>query len=276
MRELPEIEVLRRELEREVVGKKVKAVEVQMASVTKRARSRKVFVEQLEGCKFEAVTRSGLLLLFRLDGEKTLVVRLGDTGSIRKGTALPAESTASASLTFTQGSGLRFNDFGADGELAVVATDDLEEAFPEIAAAGFDPLDEPMTWVRFSEMLSRRSVPLRTLLLDPGFVAGIGDVYADEILFEAGVRFDRSSTSLSTQEVRRLYRSLIEILHDAVKHHGSHIGEHGFVDLVGKAGDHQEHLQIWGREGELSPRSRTPIKKGKHDGRVTFYCDTQV
>jgi formamidopyrimidine-DNA glycosylase len=76
--------------------------------------------------------------------------------------------------------------------------------------------------------------------------------------------------------MRRLYRSLIEVLHDAVKHRGSSIGDHGFADLTGKPGEHQDHLQVYGRDGKLSPRSRTPIKKVKYDGHWTYYCDTQV
>jgi formamidopyrimidine-DNA glycosylase len=76
--------------------------------------------------------------------------------------------------------------------------------------------------------------------------------------------------------MRRLYRSLIEVLHDAVKHRGSSIGDAGFADLAGKPGEHQEHLQVYGRDGKLSPRSRTPIKKVKYDGHWTYFCDTQV
>lgn len=273
MRELPEIEVLRRELERELAGRIIASVDAQVPASVTRKQSKKAFSDQLEGAKVESVSRRALLLLFGLDGERILVVRLGQTGAFRKTAGTDA---AGVTFTFTQGTPLYLVDLGKDAEVFVVAADELGAALPELATFGFDPLDQPMTWPRFSDLVSRRHEPMKRLLLDSTFMCGLGDVYVDEILFEAGIRHDRKCDSLSSQEVRRLYRSLIEVLHDAVKHRGAHIGEHGICDLLGKPGEHQEHLQVHGREGKLSPRSRTPIKKIKYDGHLTFYCDTQV
>ena len=272
MRELPEIEVLRRELEREIAGRLITAVDVQLAPTLTRTRTKKAFADLLTGATVASVTRRGVVLLLMLDGDRVLVVRLGETGSIRRGATEPAGLT----ITFAAGPPLQMLDLGKDAEVFVVAAAELDTAVPELATLGFDPLDEPVTWVRFSSRLTGRHEPMKRLLLDTTFVAGLGDVYIDEVLFEAGVRHDRLCDSLSSQEVRRLYRSLIEVLHDAVKHRGTSIGEHGFADLAGKSGEHQDHLQVYGRDGKLSPRSRTPIKKVKYEGHVTYYCDTQV
>lgn len=273
MRELPEIEVLRRELEREIVGRQITTVDVQVAPTVTHTRTRKIFADLLADATIVSVARRGLLLLVGLDEGRVLVVRLGETGTFRRG---PVTEPAGLTVAFAQGPSLHVFGLGKDAEIFVVVADQLDAAVPELAKLGFDPLDEPLTWVRFSSRLSGRHEPMKRLLLDATFVAGLGEVYIDEVLFEAGVRYDRMCDSLSSQEVRRLYRSLIEVMHDAVKHRGSSLGVNGFGDLAGKPGEHQDHLQVYGREGKLSPRSRTPIKKIKYEGRWTYYCDTQV
>ena len=100
--------------------------------------------------------------------------------------------------------------------------------------------------------------------MDPEVVAGIGPIYSDEILWEAGLRHDRTSDSLSSQEIRRLFRALVETLHEAVKHRGTTIDEHPFVDLYGKPGDYQDELKVYAREGEPCRRCRAPIVKARY------------
>jgi len=111
---------------------------------------------------------------------------------------------------------------------------------------------------------------------DDSFIVGIGDVYSDEILFVAGLRHDRRSDSLSSQEVRRLYRAIVEILHNAVKYRGTNLEDRPLLDIWGEPGIYQHHLSVYGRVGDLSPRSRAPILRTKYKNRWTYYCDTQV
>ena len=101
---------------------------------------------------------------------------------------------------------------------------------------------------------------------------GLGGLYADEILHDAGLRPDREVSTVSTMEIRRLYRSLVEILHEATKHHGTSTAEHPFTDLHGKAGSFQEELQVWGRDGEPCRRCRGTVTKQRSGGRVTYWC----
>ena len=98
-------------------------------------------------------------------------------------------------------------------------------------------------------------------------------MYADEILFNAGLRYDRLSNSLTTQEIRRLYRALVETLHDAVKYRGSTVEDSPYVDAFGEAGSYQEHHAVFQKDGELSPRNRKPISKVKFGGEWTYYCE---
>jgi formamidopyrimidine-DNA glycosylase len=120
--------------------------------------------------------------------------------------------------------------------------------------------------------VAHRTDKLKPLLMDQSFIVGLGDVYTDEILYDAGLRPDREVSTLSTMEIRRLYRSLVEILHEATKHHGTSVDGHPFVDLNGKAGSFQEELQVWGRAGEACRRCRGTVGKSRSGGRTTFAC----
>jgi formamidopyrimidine-DNA glycosylase len=277
MRELPEVEVLRRDLEREIVGKKIKGVEAKSMTLLGRYNNRKAFTSQLDGAKVVSVTRRGLHLLITLDEDRVLVVALGEGGLLRRvGGKDTGLESPEITVTFTQHGGFQFGDESGTGEMFVSSPEALPAALPALEKLGVDPVDEPMAWTTFAELVLRRNTKMKTLLTDPTVLAGIGDVYADEILFQAGVRYDRISNTLSSQEVRRLYRAVVETLHDAVKYRGTTLPTLPFSDFAGKPGEYQEHLAVYGRDGQLSPRSRAPIQKAKFEGRWTYYCETQV
>ena len=153
----------------------------------------------------------------KFDGE-TLVVHLGMSGQLlRAKTAREkAPKHTHVVITFTQGGELRFIDPRTFGEMFVTKADEVATLVPELAHLGFDPVDDVMSWTRFVALLADRHTQLKALLTDQKFVAGIGNIYADEILFAAGLRYARSSDSLSAQEVRRLYRGMIETLAEAI------------------------------------------------------------
>ena len=112
---------------------------------------------------------------------------------------------------------------------------------------------------------------LKAFLTDQTFIAGIGNIYTDEILFDSGLRYDRDTDSLTTQEIRRLYRSLVEILHEAVKYGGSTLADEQYVDLNGKPGEYQEHHQVYDREKQPCRRCRRhDIVKTKFRQRSTY------
>ncbi len=176
-------------------------------------------------------------------------------------------------LTFTQKGQLRFIDPRKFGEMFVVDADAVDDEVPELAHLGFDPVEQAVSWTTFGQAVHSRSVKLKPLLMDQKFIAGIGNIYADEILHGAGLRYDRLSNSLSTQEIRRLYRALVETLHDAIKYGGSTLSDGQYVDLHGKPGEYQEHHQVYDREGEACRRCRAPIVRVKANQRSTFFCE---
>jgi formamidopyrimidine-DNA glycosylase len=274
MPELPEVEVLRRDLEREVVGKKVKAVEVDGMRSVRRHHNRKQFISRLVGKKVTGVERRGKYLLLRLDGGDVLVVHLGMSGQLLR-TKTAREATATHThvvITFTQGGQLRFVDPRTFGEMFVTELDHVDEEVPELAHLGIDPLETAMSWEHFGNLLAQRHAKLKPLLMDQKFMAGIGNIYSDEILWGAGLRWDHMSDTLTGQEVRRLYRSMMETLQDAVKHRGSSLADEQYVDLFGKPGEFQHHHNVYAREDQACPRCRHVIVRERVSGRSTFYC----
>ncbi|HYL53338.1 MAG TPA: bifunctional DNA-formamidopyrimidine glycosylase/DNA-(apurinic or apyrimidinic site) lyase [Acidimicrobiia bacterium] len=275
MPELPEVEVLRRDLDKETVGKKIKSVEVTGTRSVRRHRNKKEFIGLLEGRKITAVQRRGKYLVVRLDGAEALVIHLGMSGQLlRAKTARekPPKHTHVV-ITFTQGGLLRFVDPRTFGEMFVTKYDDLEEQVDELAHLGLDPLETAMSWDLFGRLLAEKKTRLKNLLMDQKFIAGIGNVYSDEILFNAGLKWDRMSDSLSQQEVRRLYRAISETLQDAVKYRGSSLSDEQYVDLFGQPGEYQLYHQVYDKEGAPCQRCRRPLRRARFSNRSTFFCE---
>ncbi|HET9728742.1 MAG TPA: bifunctional DNA-formamidopyrimidine glycosylase/DNA-(apurinic or apyrimidinic site) lyase [Acidimicrobiia bacterium] len=274
MPELPEVEVMRRDLEKEVVGKKIKSVEVTGTRSVRRHKNKKEFIALLEGHKFTGVQRRGKYLVFKVDGNEALVVHLGMSGQLlrAKSAREKAPKHTHVVITFTQGGLLRFVDPRTFGEMFVANYDELEQV-EELAHLGLDPLETAMSWDLFGRMLAEKHARLKSLLMDQKFIAGIGNVYSDEILFQAGLKWDRMSDSLSQQEVRRLYRAISETLQDAVKYRGSSLADEQYVDLFGRPGEYQQFHQVYDREGQACQRCRRPIHRARFSNRSTFFCE---
>ncbi|MEL7206782.1 MAG: DNA-formamidopyrimidine glycosylase family protein [Actinomycetota bacterium] len=275
--ELPEIETLRRDLEREVVGRKVKSVEVLALKSMPRHKTKKVFETPMVGAKIASVSRRGLALVLAFDNEQTLVVELGEEGRLSRVASKTArDDNTAAVITFTQNGDLRLHDVGGTSAFSLVPTEEMDEFWAEQPPLGLDLHEQPVSWVQFGQLIMSRKTPLKLLLTDSEVFVGIGDIYSNEILFDAGLRHDRMCNELSTQEIRRLYRSVVGIIHDAIKYGGTSLETRPFTDLNGKPGEYTEHLAVYGRAGELSPRSRVPIQKTSFKHQVVYYCNTQV
>lgn len=275
--ELPEIETLRRDVEREFTGRKVKDFEVSALKSFPGTKNKADLGKALAGAKVEQVTRHGLVIIIGFDNDCRLLISLGEHGRLEKksGKNKPSAELVGA-INFTQGGNLHILDADGSSSITVVTEEDLEESLPDQSAMGLDLLVEPLSWVDFGRLMVAEDAPLRLLLVDPMVFVGIGEIYANEILFDSGLRHDRTSGGLSTQEIRRLYRSVVGILHDAIKYRGTSIEERPFADLNGAPGEYGDHLAVYNRAGEPSPRSREPIKKTSFKHQVVYYCTTQV
>ncbi len=279
MAELPELETLRRDLDRDIGGKRIKTVEVPGAGVIPRHTNKKQFSALLEGAKVTGVVRRDLLLVAKLDTGDALVIDLERGGQLRRVAAKEAvDKRTKVVITFTQGGQLRVLDDTGNLELFVVPFDGLAEARPSLATLGVDILDEQVSWTSFGErMLRHRDVKLRNLLLDRTVIAGIGPVYADEILHASGLRPDREVSSLSTQEIRRFYRAVVETLHESAKHRGVTTSDGQYADLTGKPGGWTAELQVFERDGKACRRCRGVVSKVRMANKTVYLCeDCQV
>jgi formamidopyrimidine-DNA glycosylase len=274
--ELPEIETLRGDLDKEVGGRKVKAVEVASARVVRRHRNRPEFTDRLVGRKLGACARLGSLLLLGLDGGPevaALVIDLGRAGRLLKQrSAAPVDRQTDAVLSFAVGGDLRVLDLGEDGELFLAGRAELAELADRWRGT-IDPLADALAWQALGARLGARQERLRTLLTDPSFVAGIGPIYADEILWAGGLRWDRDSDGLSAQEVRRLHRAMQEVVQEAARLRGVSVGETPWLDLHGGKGEFEPQLSVYQREGQPCRRCRAPLvhERIPHD-QTTYYC----
>jgi formamidopyrimidine-DNA glycosylase len=297
MPELPEVETVRASLSRDLVGKKFKSVSVTNGRVVRRHKTAKDFRAMLEGHSVRNVQRLGKNLVVGLDNGSHLVIHLGMSGQLlrAKGPKDLKPKHTHVVFTFTQGGELRYVDPRTFGELYVskVPSDDdppvelskfarlsiggdgtaLRRAVPELAHLGLDPFEDQIGWDRFAAILRSRTTPLKAVLTDQDIIAGIGNIYADEILFSSGLRFDRSAESLSTIEIRRLHRAISEVLTDAIKHEGSTLDDEQFVDPDGKPGNFQQFHQVYNREGQPCLQCRQTIQRETVRGRSTYYCE---
>ena len=295
MPELPEVETVRASLARDLIGRKIKTVAVSNGRVVRRHKTAKDFRTLLEGHSIKSAQRLGKNLVFALDNGSHLVVHLGMTGQLLRahGPKDVKPKHTHVVITFTQGGELRYVDPRTFGELYVsvpppegtevelskfarlsIGGDGLaiRRSVPELAHLGIDPFEDQIGWDRFAAILRSRSTSLKAVLTDQDIIAGIGNIYADEILFAAGLRFDRESESLSTIEIRRLHRAISEILTEAIKHGGSTLDDEQFVDPDGKPGNYQQFHQVYNREGLACYQCRQPIVREVVRGRSTFYC----
>jgi formamidopyrimidine-DNA glycosylase len=267
---------MRRDLEKDVVGRRVKTVEVRpsknaMRAIRRHAR-RKDFSSMLEGRKIARVERKGKYILATLDDGNVLVVHFGMSGQLLRGNKrMPVAAHTHVLITFTQGGDLRFIDPRTFGEMFVTPADELGKV-KELQHIAIDPLDQVFTWPSFQMQLAERAAKMKPLMMDQKFISGLGNIYSDEVLFAAGLRYDRMSDTLSSQEVRRLYRSIQEILQDAIKYRGTTLDDEAYVDLFGEPGEFQNELKVYGRAGEPCRRCRTPIQVVRISNRSAYFC----
>jgi formamidopyrimidine-DNA glycosylase len=268
--ELPEVEVVRLGLAQEVAGRDVTSVAV-TGSRTVRRQPAEVLVHRLRGARLGEAGRIGKFLLVPLDdGSETLIIHLRMSGQLLlTAPGWPLAKHTHAVLGLSDGRELRFVDPRTFGELFVAPT-----PVAALAHLGPDPLSHGWSAAVLRQGLAGRTGRLKLLLMDQRFVAGIGNIYSDEALFEARLRFDRPAGSLSGEEVGRLHRAVRKTLREAVSHRGSSLRDAQYVDLFGDRGDYQNRHRAYGREGEPCPRCGGPIRRISLGGRSTFLCET--
>lgn len=265
MPELPEVETTRRSLTPRVVGATI------IGATVRERRFRRPVDKTLEARvtnrRVTALDRRGKYLLFRLDDGATLLVHLGMSGSL---TMLPASTPLAVhdhvAIRFDNDLMLVFNDPRRFGLMVLGSGDD----FAELRNVGRDPLDAALSVDEWKALTRGRKLPIKHLLMDQRQLGGVGNIYASEMLFQAGIRPRRRAASLTRAELARLADALRAVLARAIDLGGSSISD--YRDGNGNPGYFQIHHAVYDRAGEPCVTCRTPIKRLVQSGRSSFYC----
>lgn len=267
MPELPEVETFARSLAGRLTGRRVSSSRLVFAPLLRSGPPRAL--ESLRGRRIERLGRRGKYLLLQCQGGLTLVFHLKMTGRFL---FVPEHSQPDRHtrliLSFSGlDSDLHFRDVRKFGRLYAVPTRDLE-ALPVIAGLGPEPLDLGLE--EFRALVRGRKGRLKSLLLNQSFVAGIGNIYADEILFRSRLHPLRSTASLTPDEARQLWLSMKAVLKRAIERGGSSIRD--YLDSEGRPGRFQQSHRVYGRKSLPCVRCRRPIERRVIGGRSSFFC----
>jgi formamidopyrimidine-DNA glycosylase len=268
MPELPEVETVRRAIVRLISGKSISQVRVLGKRVMEGA-TRAQMRERLLGKRIEGCLRRGKYLIVR--GEDfLLLIHFGMSGSLifyPQGSC-PQKHTHLV-IGFDDRSELHYHDPRTFGRIRLYPPCPFEE-IPPLAHLGPEPLNENLSWRTLGDAFRLRKAPIKQVIMDQRVIAGIGNIYASEILFHSSIHPQKPACDLTTTELKRLHKAIRKILRGAIEEGGTSIIS--FRDAEGKRGSYQKLLQVYGRpEGEC-PRCRTLIRMQIMGGRSTFYC----
>lgn len=269
MPELPEVETIRRDLEPLVAGRRIVGVEVDAATLALLAGvgvSIDALRSSLVGREVLTVGRRGKYLLFGLDDGNTLVAHLRMTGRMvwRCATA-PEEPYQRAVLHLDNGHDLRWCDLRKFGTWRMMA--DPTELFTKL---GPEPIDNDFSLKVFRAALAGRKAPVKAVLLDQRRVAGLGNIYVDEALFEAGIRPNTAAGDLTEAAIRRLFASVRSVLERGIANRGASFRD--YVDGQGEQGTQHMYVKVFRRDGKPCYTCGSVIERSVVGGRGTHFC----
>ncbi len=274
MPELPEVETVRRGLATRVVGRRIERVWVGRERVVRRT-SRDELIAGLTGTTIERADRRGKYLLLPLDSGDEVMIHLRMSGQVLLVPAdTPRADHTHVVATLDGGADeLRFVDPRTFGEVVVFDPTRVGDVLPELARLGPDPIAEDFPRALLRDIVASTSRGLKPLLLDQHRIAGIGNIYADEILHAARLRPDRPANSLDSRAITRLHRSILDVLARAVEAGGSTLPDSRYVDLLGDGGWFQFEHRVYGHTGErCTTCGRGWIRRTVAAGRSTHFC----
>jgi formamidopyrimidine-DNA glycosylase len=282
MPELPEVEVVRRDLDAMLRGRTVVAVEVGRDRAVRRSPSKETFTDVVRGRAVRGARRVGKFLVVELHAADApnaagaadaLVIHLGMSGQllVAPSSSEPRAPHTHVVLSLDDGREVRFVDPRTFGQMFVSAIHD--EARPEaLAHLGPDALLELASSEDLAPVLAGRRVAVKTRLMDQQAVAGLGNIYSDEILFRAGVRGTRAAGSITDAEVSRIHAACREVLRDAVAARGSSLADAQYVDLYGRPGRFQHAHAVHARAGKPCPRCGAAVARERMGDRFGYWC----
>lgn len=283
MPELPEVETVRRGLMDTIVGRRIESADVSGLRTVRRT-SPEAVADGLTGATITGFGRRGKYLLGQLDSGLRLMIHLRMSGQVlvaAPGATPPphahvrirfSPATAAATGTLDAPAELWFVDPRTFGEVVVYEPSQEPSLLPELARLGVDPVADPFDRLLLAGLLRSRSRQLKALLVDQHVIAGIGNIYADEILHRARVHPDRISSSLSSGAITRLHVAIGAVLGAAIEARGSTLADAQYVDLMGAPGNYQHDHAVYGRAGKRCRTCGRGIIRRTVRGRSAHFC----
>lgn len=267
MPELPEVETIVRGLQKTVVGKKIKDVNVIFPGIVK--QESKNFKKNVDKSEIIGVRRRGKYILFDLSNKKTILTHLGMTGSflfLKSSTPLDKHDHLVVKFYQSQKE-LRYNDPRKFGKIKSFSTC-KEENIADLKKLGLESLN--ISSSDFVNLFQKRKGRIKSALLNQQILAGLGNIYADESLFEAKIHPQQKADKLSAKKLKRLHQGIQKILKKAIKAGGSSI--ENYYNVNGEIGGFQLQHKVYGREGLPCKKCRTKIKRIKISQRSSYFC----
>ncbi|MHB1262261.1 MAG: bifunctional DNA-formamidopyrimidine glycosylase/DNA-(apurinic or apyrimidinic site) lyase [Thermoplasmatota archaeon] len=266
MPELPEVETIRRGLDRELKGHRIEGVDWRPAKLRGGKSPRPI--EELAGQRVKALRRHGKFLLWDLSGGGTFLAHLGMTGKfLFADPGEPRRPHTHLVLSLDDERELRFSDPRRFGLLKLFPKG---AGIPDLEHYGLDALDPAFTPQLLGTMLSASSAPLKAFLLDQTWIAGVGNIYACEALWRAGLSPRRKARTTPKAKVAGLHKGILGALNDSLAAGGSSFND--YVDAIGNEGSFMMEVAVFQREGEPCPRCGAAVRRIVQSGRSTFYC----
>jgi len=271
MPELPEAETIVRGLRASVLRQTIRRVEVVHPDILRQPKAD--FLRRVRGRRIESVDRRGKKVLIGLDGDGLIVVNLGMTGRLLPFPVVPRGESRPGhpALRFRfEGTGLLvFDDTRRFGSVEALTDSEWQT---RSASMGPEPLDSGYTAGTLFDGLQRSRTPVRSWLLDQKRISGVGNIYANEALYLAGVHPRREARDVRRQEAVVLHRSIRRVLRDAIRAGGTTIRD--YRNAEGQPGQYARHLYVYGRDDEPCLKCRTEVQRMVFANRSAFYCPT--
>lgn len=283
MPELPEVETIKRDLTKLIVGKKV--LDIKTDSVKQVQPSLGVVKKAVVGKRVLGIKRRAKLLIIELgnssnkkreslkaqkfaeDTEIFLAIHLKLTGRLLvRDKNDPQDDWQHVTISLSDDKELRFADLRKFGWMRLVDKRGLQALLSEF---GPEPMDD-LTLKRFKEILGSTSRAVKIVLMDQKKIAGIGNIYASEALFLAKIDPRKSAKQLGNQTIEQLKKSIITVLKEGIKYRGA--SDHDYLDALGQKGSYQDHFLVYGREGKKCFDCKGKVAKIKLGGRGTYFC----
>jgi len=275
MPELPEVETIRRGLQEKIKNKQIKYVVINVDKIVKKP-SLGEFITKIKGKKIKEVDRRGKYIIIYLDSKDKLIVHLGMTGLLiypynNKITEKEINPKHNHLIfTFTDDTQLVFNDVRRLGKIFLVSNIDEVESITKL---GVEPLEDYFTEEVFIQVLNKKKKSkIKPFLMNQKFITGLGNIYANEVLYRSNIHPLRLISSLNKKEVRNLYQQIKLVLSEAVELRGSTVADDAYRDTDGDKGKFAKKLQVYARKGEPCIKCGTTIEVIKIEGRSSFFC----